>query len=84
MTAKTFLMIQLTGNVIFLKELLILQIENIKKKEASSQVNDFQFRLLKNKIDRIQKNNFILETSSAMLTLNLLSSYWLSFKGNNL
>ena len=84
MTAKTSLMIQLTGNVIFLKELLILQIEHFKKKEASSQVNDFQFRLLKNKIDRIQKNNFILETSSAMLTLNLLISYWLSLKGNNL
>ena len=81
MTAKIALIIQPTGNVSFLKDLLILQIEHIRKKETGSQINDFRFRLLKSHDDRIQKNIFNLETSSAMLTLNLSSSFWLSLKG---
>jgi hypothetical protein len=81
MTAKIILIVQPTGNVSFLKDLLILQIEQIRKKETGSQINDFRFRLLKNHDDRIQKNIFNLETSSAMLTLNLSSSFWLSLKG---
>ena len=83
MTAKTVVMLQSTGNVSFLKDLLILQIEHIRKKETSSQINAFEFRLLKNQVDRIQNNIFNVETSSAMLTVNISRSFWLSLKGRN-
>ena len=82
-TAKIALIIQPSGKVSFLTDLLILQIEHIRKKETGPKINDFQFRLLKDQVDRIQKNIFNLEISSAMLTLNHSSSFWLSLKGYN-